>query len=506
MANLDGSSRQFSLGQGISVRAPGLRGEAEAHNVAPGSDTRAPEVDGSGVALDTALTQEGFLRLRVITLDVAPVPHAPTGDSPAGPGDVRPPVSDVPGMEVTVPDLGEDVAQVLLAVDENGLVSWNFPVGSSDELAPTTRGSGDVVRFIVPAFASDPSVEDDGTTRGVFGLIGRKVLELVALPLAELVVPPLAGAAARLWESKSRIARARTFTPGNFTSADVPSLDDAEWKRLASGRSLWFVHGTFVNTPSAFQAFPQGVLSSLSDAYGGRVAALDHHTLGLSPIENADLVRELVPDGLELEVDIVCHSRGGLVSRALAGQGSDPVFNVRRLVHVASANHGTALATPSNLVPFLDRITTIVNLMPDGPAALVEATLTSVLVVVKIIAKYGLTAVPGLAAMDSAGDFLAGFNSTELEAQQYAVAADFSPSGGWRAMTLRNVENVVVDRVFGTAANDLVVPTAGVYEGEDSMVVPEHRRLVLPRARGVYHGSFFGQPDVATQIASWLTE
>ena len=73
-------------------------------------------------------------------------------------------------------------------------------------------------------------------------------------------------------------------------------------------------------------------------------------------------------------------------------------------------------------------------------------------------------------------------------------------------MTLRNVENVVVDRVFGTAANDLVVPTAGVYEGEDSMVVPEHRRLVLPRARGVYHGSFFGQPDVATQIASWLTE
>jgi len=78
MANLDGSSRQFSLGQGISVRAPGLRGEAEAHNVAPGSDTRAPEVDGSGVALDTALTQEGFLRLRVITLDVAPVPHRAT--------------------------------------------------------------------------------------------------------------------------------------------------------------------------------------------------------------------------------------------------------------------------------------------------------------------------------------------------------------------------------------------------------------------------------------------
>ncbi len=498
MANLDGTAREVNLGQGITIRAPGLRGSAEAHNVAPGSDTRAPEVDGSGPALDAALAKEGFLRLRVVTLDVAPVPHAPSGD-------IRAPGSDLDGMEVNVPDLGEDVAQVLLAVDENGVVSWNFPVDSGGELAPTDRGAASNVRFIVPAFATTPDTGGDGADRGVFGLIGRKVLELVALPLAELVVPPLASAAARLWESKSRIARARPFTPGNYTSPDVPSLDDVEWGRLAAGRSLWFVHGTFVNTPSAFRAFPPDVLASLSEAYGGRVAAIDHHTLGLSPIENADLVRELVPDGLELEVDIVCHSRGGLVSRALAGQGTDPVFDVRRIVHVASANHGTALATPSNLVPMIDRITTIVNLLPDGPAAVIEATLTSVLVVVKIIAKYGLTAIPGLAAMDSAGEFLAGFNTTELPTEQYGIAADFSPSGGWKAMAMKNVENVVVDRVFGTAANDLVVPTAGVYEGGDAISIPENRRLVLPRERGVYHGSFFGQPDVAKQIAGWLT-
>jgi len=498
MANLDGSSRSVNLGMGIAVRAPGLRGSAEAHNVGPESPTRAPEVDGSGAALDAALTSEGFLRLRVITLDVAPAPHSPAGD-------IRAPISEQPGVEVTVPDLGEDVAQVLLAVDENGIVSWNFPVDSSDQLAPTTRGTGAGVRFIVPAFASTPDPGDGDGTRGVFGLIGRKVLELVALPLAELVVPPLAAAAARLWESRSRIARARTFTPFDFASADVPSLADADWQRLASGRSLWFVHGTFASTPSAFRAFPTDVLASLNETYGGRVAALDHHTLGIDPLENAELVRELVPDGVDLEVDIVCHSRGGLVARALAGQGVDPVFNVRRIVHVASANHGTALATPANLVPFLDRITTIVNLLPDGPAIVIEATLTSVLVVVKIIAKYGLGGVPGLAAMDSEGEFLSGFNSGELPAEQFGIAADFTPSGGWRAMALRNVENVVVDRVFGSVANDLVVPTSGVYESGDSVLVREDRRLALPRERGVYHGSFFGQPDVAKQIAAWLT-
>ena len=498
MATLDGSGREVNLGLGITVRAPGLRGSAQAHNVAPGSDTRAPEVDGSSPALDEALTNEGFLRLRVITLDVAPVPNAPSGD-------IRSPVSDLDGMEVNVPDLGDDVAQVLLAVDENGVVSWNFPVDGGGELAPTNRGSGPSVRFIVPAFASTPDPGEGDATRGVFGLVGRKVLELVALPLAGLAVTPLAGAAARLWEAKSRIARARPFAPDNYSSPDVPSLDDADWKRLASGRSLWFVHGTFVNTPGAFRALPPAVLAALSDAYGGRVAALDHHTLGLSPIENADLARELIPDGLELEVDIVCHSRGGLVSRALAGQGTDPVFNVRRIVHVASANHGTALATPSNLVPMIDRISTMVNLLPDGRATVVEAALTSVLVVVKVIAKYGLAGIPGLASMDSAGEFLAGFNATALPTEQYAIAADFSPSGGWRAMAMRNVQNVVVDRVFGTAANDLVVPTEGVYEGEDAMVIPENRRLVLPRERGVYHASFFGQPDVAKQIAGWLT-
>jgi 3',5'-cyclic AMP phosphodiesterase CpdA len=69
MATLDGSGREVNLGLGITVRAPGLRGSAQAHNVAPGSDTRAPEVDGSSPALDEALTNEGFLRLRVITLD-----------------------------------------------------------------------------------------------------------------------------------------------------------------------------------------------------------------------------------------------------------------------------------------------------------------------------------------------------------------------------------------------------------------------------------------------------
>ena len=498
MATLDGGSRQVNLGLGIAVRAPGLRGRAEVHNVAPASDTRAPDVDGSGAALDAALTGEGFLRLRVITLDVAPVPHA--GEAT----DVRSPVTDEPGLEMTVPDLGEDVAQVLLAVDENGVVSWNFPV-EDGRLAPTTRG-GDTVRFIVPALAARPSAggPDANDTRGVFGLIGRKVLELVALPLAGLVVPPLAGAAARLWESRSKLSRARAFTPDDHADQGVPDLVHDDWRRLASGRSLWFVHGTFANAHTAFRRLPGDTLAALGRIYGGRVAAFDHFTLGPDPIENAAVLRGLVPDGLWLEADIVCHSRGGLVARAIAGQGTEPVFDVRRIVHVASANHGTALASPDNLVPLIDRVTTMVNLLPEA-ATVIETTLTSVLVVVKVIATHGLAGIPGLTAMDSGGEFLKEFNATALDVEQYAIAADYTPPGAWHTLIDKHVKNVLADRVFGDAANDLVVPTAGVFEGPGAMQVPEHRRVVLPRSRGVYHGSFFGQPDVARQIVDWLT-
>lgn len=294
----------------------------------------------------------------------------------------------------------------------------------------------------------------------MLGLIGRKVLELVALPLAELVVPPLAGAAARLWESKSRIAgpqlhpgqlhQRRRAQPGRRRLGEV------------GDRPLAVVRARHLRQHrQRVSRLPVDLLAALSDHYGGRVAAIDHHTLGVDPIGNADLVHELVPDGVQpIEADIVCHSRGGLVSRALAGQGGDPVFGVRRIVHVASANHGTALATPNNLVPFIDRITTtMVNLIPDGPAAVVETALTSVLVVVKMSPKYGLVGIRAWPRWIPPVTSCTASTAPNCRPSSSPSPPTSSPSGGWRAMAVKSVQNVVVDRVFGDLANDLVVPT-----------------------------------------------
>lgn len=76
--------------------------------------------------------------------------------------------------------------------------------------------------------------------------------------------------------------------------------------------------------------------------------AFDHFTLSDDPRQNVQWLIDNMPDGTNLTVDIVCHSRGGLVARTLAEQissfrlGSKRI-NVDRIIFVAVPNAGTAL-------------------------------------------------------------------------------------------------------------------------------------------------------------------
>ena len=85
------------------------------------------------------------------------------------------------------------------------------------------------------------------------------------------------------------------------------------------GALLVLVHGTFVDTVSTFGKLwtqhPQTV-RELFAHYGGRVYALDHPTMGQSPITNALTLVRAMPAGARLH--LVTHSRGGLVAEVLA--------------------------------------------------------------------------------------------------------------------------------------------------------------------------------------------
>ena len=87
---------------------------------------------------------------------------------------------------------------------------------------------------------------------------------------------------------------------------------------------LVLIHGTFVDTVSTFGKLwtmhPQRV-TELFDRYSDRVYALDHPTLGVSPITNALTLAEALPTGARLH--LVTHSRGGLVAEVLARVAGD---------------------------------------------------------------------------------------------------------------------------------------------------------------------------------------
>lgn len=493
MATLDGANRPVALGQGITIRAPGMRGQAEVHDVSPTGTSRAAQVAAANPALDRALAETGISVIRVITIDVAAAP-------PPGSSDTRSPTSGEDGLVVEVPDLGADVAQVILAVDEAGVATWNFPVGTAGESAPTTRGTGDQLRFVIRS--TTPPADEQGENRSLLGLVGRKVLEVMVIPLAGWAAEPVAMKAAEIWERRTRPVRVRALQPGSHRDATVPDLDDAGWRRLASGRSLWFVHGTFSTSHGGFGGLPDAALAELSDLYDGRVAAFDHHTLSAGPIDNVTSLAGLVPPGLDLEIDVIAHSRGGLVGRAMAGEHS-PV-RVRRLVAVGTPNYGTVLADPQHMTALLDRVTTLANLAP-GPIGFAGDALAAVLTVVKLIARYGLPALPGLASMNPAGAFLADFNESEDgSAEIHGIAADFEPTPAMGRLIRHRVGDVVIDRVFEQAANDTVVPTDGVFTGDSGFAIPPDRRLVIAPDRGVDHVRYFGQTDVQQALVGWL--
>jgi hypothetical protein len=171
-------------------------------------------------------------------------------------------------------------------------------------------------------------------------------------------------------------------------------------------------------------------------------------------------------------------------------------------VFVGAANAGTLLAQPDHMVNMIDRWTTAIDLLPDGPATWI---LESVITAVKVVGHGGLKSLDGLASMNPAGDYLSGLvEASNGRAKYFGIAADFEPKGTpFSALALGDK---VMDRIFEKADNDLVVPTAGVYEaGGPCFPIQTNELLSLPASAGVIHTSYFGHKDVQAKLRQWLT-
>jgi hypothetical protein len=152
----------------------------------------------------------------------------------------------------------------------------------------------------------------------------------------------------------------QTEAPKLESLEEVFNLGAALWQKRGSetisGREpvLILVHGIFDSVYGA--AFSPlllwgNLLGQLQQHYRGRIYGFDHETLSVDPLGNArDLLRLLAELDPRAPIDILCHSRGGLVTRALlqhpALKAARQGRTFRNVIFMGAANEGSPLAEP----------------------------------------------------------------------------------------------------------------------------------------------------------------
>lgn len=225
-------------------------------------------------------------------------------------------------------------------------------------------------------------------------------------------------------------------------------------------------------------------------------------------------------------VDVICHSRGGLVARWWLEAFGGSAVGERRVVFVASPLGGTSLASPDRIRKAFDLFTTVGAFLRDaGAAASVCMPFTSVAVGLMQVfvsvtgavaytpmADLFFSAVPGLGAMSRVG------NSPELQRLQsgrstvppyFAITSDFQMEhAGWRFWKLFQ-DTKLRGASWGASlvfqqANDLVVDDRSTRELFTGKAISPERLLDLGTNGQVHHTNYFQQGVVLRKIQEFL--
>lgn len=481
------------------LRAPGFSGVATTHSW---KSERAKTADLTTDDLAQALEAAGASITETIEIsDIRQV-------SPSARGSAAP--ADAP-LELKVADPGADAGQMVMSVNELGVMSWHFasPAIDGDAAPSGARGAGITPQasrtYVIPAMVETlPATGPAG--RGLVGMVGKKFLKVIVFPLIEPGIGRITNAFAGKWEAKHRPYGVRTFSADDYATERGTEIDGDGWRRLGAGRSLLLIHGTFSRSHSAFGSMPADYVASLNEKYGGRVFAFDHFSLSHDPKENVSWLIDRLPDGSNLDVDIICHSRGGLVSRMLAEKQGDFTMSSRkirvgRVIFAGTPNAGTTLADASHMGDFIDTYTNLLNFFPGIG---IGDILGGIITVAKQIATGAMKGLPGLEAMRPGGDFGKSLNSGSRigDTRYFALASNFTPAQpGLREL----VANRLMDKIFG-GDNDLVVPTGGVFGENGSGFFPIEDKLVFSGNDGVAHTGFFSDQRARQKMMEWLTQ
>jgi len=214
--------------------------------------------------------------------------------------------------------------------------------------------------------------------------------------------------------------------PGQFAGKDI----------------LLFIHGTFSHCDGLCEQI-RGAQAGSKDRFGSRfltdarsrydhVLAFNHPTLAVSPVVNAFRLASLLRDskGQPKSIDVVCHSRGGLVARWWL-EGFAAPETTYRVMFVASPLGGTSLASPARLKSGMDLLSNVSSALGKG-AALTGVPLIQVAGgVLKVIGSV-TKLVAKTPALDAAVAVIPGLMGQARVSTNFEIR-NLRASGGWQS-------------------------------------------------------------------------
>ncbi|MFT3759773.1 CHAT domain-containing protein [Thauera sp.] len=380
----------------------------------------------------------------------------------------------------------------------------------------------------VPAELQWRGLEKAAVSRGP-GFLGKVLLRAV-----EIVTNVLADR-----DTARRAAKAIAQQIDSGVTPGVYKLDSRRLGKLKDSRPLdcidipvpgrpvlMLLHGTFVDTASTFGKLwdhhPARV-GELFAHYADQVYALDHATLGESPVGNAlQLVRAL-PKGVPLKLHLVSHSRGGLVAevlarvaathavtdadletfkgashrgqreqlQALAAALAEREVTVERVVRVACPARGTLLASHR-----LDAYLSVLRWSLQLAGIPVAPSLVDFLSAVAR-ERFDPTKLPGLYAMTPENPLVQWLNDAQapIPGELRVVAGDIEGDS-----VLSWLKTLLADAFYWTD-NDIVVQTSSMYGGSPRKAGASY---LLDKSAGATHFSYFHNKRTADAIVNGL--
>lgn len=434
---------------------------------------------------------------------------------------------------------GEDVVVLMIA---NGPTLVLHPEHARDLLHAQTGGAtrsalkaGKPNEVVITAQLGWPGLEASASRGATRGWMGQAVLSAFDVITGWLKDPAADLAAAAITHKVDGAVEQGVY---QLTPEPLPaSLKDSGMKLDSvaaaedGGALLVLIHGTFVDTISTFGKLwtmhPQ-VVRTLFQHYKNRVYALDHPTMGESPISNALALVRALPAGARLH--LVTHSRGGLVAEVLARACGGGSLSAEEIALFAGSKYKTHRADLQNLVQMAQtkglKIERMVRVACPARGTLLASKrfdaylsvlqwglqLAGVPVAPQLVdflhevalRRADPTMLPGIEAMMPESPVVAWLNGRDetIPGELRVVAGDLQGDsiGSW-------VKTLLSDAFYWTD-NDLVVQTRSMYGGTPraSSTVSPGASFLLDRGAKVTHFNYFANERTVHAIASGLMD